>query len=137
MTDEEKIALLINAKTKENNYLAMRLMLDVLAYNFEKAFLCLKPYKASIQELYVEIASIKIHYSVHLYRQIDVPSDWGEIKRTIHYKGTLLPNSFCQYDLDEAYIWSLSDLEAIETFEDIHADLKQLSPQIEFLFLAL
>lgn len=69
----------------------MRLMLDVLAYAFEKALLSLKPYKASTHRLYLEIDSIKIHYSVHLYRQIDVPSDWGKIKRTIYYKGVLLP----------------------------------------------
>lgn len=137
MTDKEKIDLLINAQTKENNYLAMRLMLDVLAYDFKKAFLSLKPYKASIHELYLEISFIKIHYSVHLYHQIDVPSDWGEIKRTIYYKGALLPDSSCQYDLDEGYIWSLSDLEAIETFEDIQKDLELLSPWLESLFLSL
>ena len=137
MTNEEKINLLINSKTKENNYLAMRLMLDVLAYNFEKAFLNLKLNKASTRLLQLEIAEIKIEYDVHFRYAIDIPSDWCEIKRSIYYKEVLLPNTCCQYNLEEAYVWSISDLEAIEDLEDIHKDLKKISPQIESLFFNL
>lgn len=134
MTAEEKIALLINAQTKENNYIAIRLMINVLDYSFKEAFLKLKHYKASNQLLYLEIATIKIEYVVSFYQQIDVPSDWGDIKRKVYDQEKLLINSFQQYDLDEAYIWSLSDLDAIETLEEIHIDLEKLSPKIEKLF---
>lgn len=134
MTDKEKISLLINAQTKENNALAIRLMMSVLKASFKEAFLSLKPYKASNQLLYLEIAAIKIEYVVSFYQQIDVPSDWGDIQRKIYYQDKLLPNSFQQYDLDEAYVWSLPDLDAIETLEDIHSDLKTLSSRIENLF---
>jgi hypothetical protein len=137
MTDKEKIDLLINAQTKENNYLAMRLMLDVLGYSFEKSFLNLKPYKASLKLLHLEIAAIKIEYDVYFGYAIVTPSEWCDIKRTVYYKEKSLPNMFCQYYLEEDYVRSIADLDAIEDLEDIHNDLKKISPQIESLFLAL
>jgi len=64
----------------------MRLMLDVLAYAFEKAFLSLKPYKASTELLYLEIAVIKINYDVHFGYIIDLTANWCDIKRNIYYQ---------------------------------------------------
>lgn len=137
MTEKEKIDLLINAQTKENNYLAMRLMLDVLAYDFERAFLSLKPYKASTELLYLEIAEIRIEYDVYFGYAIDVPANWCDIKRVVYYKENLLPNTLCTYYLNEEYVWTISDWDAIENLEEIHKDLRILSPQIKSLFLTL
>jgi len=134
MTNEEKIDLLIQAKTKENNYLAMRFMLDILKLTFKDAFLKLELCEIAPARFDIEIADIRIHYDVHFFKQIDVPADWAEIKRHIFYKGQELEKYFNDIYVDEGYIWSMDEDDKTEDMEDLRWDIKEIAPIVEELF---
>ncbi|MCP4441256.1 MAG: hypothetical protein GY810_20315 [Aureispira sp.] len=134
MEELENINRLIATKTAENNYLAMQLMLNVLDYSFEEAFLKLQLHNQNDQLLSMSIAHVRIDYEVDMQRMIYVPSAYADIERTIYYKGKLEPNSAQKLHADEDSIFSLGEDGPVENLKEIREDLGEICPYIEALY---
>lgn len=137
MKDLAKINELIAAQTAENNYLAMQLMLNVLNYSFEEAFLKLQLSNQKDKLLTLTIAELRIDYSVDLQRMIYVPSAYADMERSIYYKGKLEPNSIEKLHADEDSVFSLGEFGGVEQLPEIREDLATIAPYIEALYLLM
>jgi len=130
----ENINRLIDAKTAENNYLAMQLMLNVLHYSFEEAYLKLKLDNQNDALLTLAIAEVQIDYKVDLQRIIYAPSSYADIERSIYFKGTLEPNSIQKLFADDDSIMGLGEFGSIENLVEIQEDLANLCPYVQALY---
>jgi len=83
MNEVEKIKALISSRTKENNYLAICLMIEVLELDFETAFLKLQLAEELPGHFIIEVANLRLLYELELFKAIDVPSDWGYLNRAV------------------------------------------------------
>jgi hypothetical protein len=136
MTDIEKIDLLIAAQTSENNFLAMRLMLDVLHFSFEEAFLRLQLREETPLQLSIEIADIRLFFLVDLYSVIDVPPHWGYIRRSIFISEVLQKQYNADSYIDEYLAWELlhrADYDVRDTAE-MKEDIQAALPLVKQLF---
>lgn len=137
MEDINKIKELIASSTAENNYLAMQLMLNVLDYSFEEAFLQLQLSNQNDQLLSLAIAELRVEYLVDLQQMIYVPSAYADIERSIYYQNKLEPNSIEQLHANEDSIFSLGEFGAVEQLPEIREDLEKIAPYIEALYLLM
>ncbi len=129
MADLEKIQQLIDPQTKENNYIAICFMMEVLGLTFEEAFAKLQLCKEAPNEFYIEIAEIKILYKAHYVRTIDVPSAWTTIDRNISVAGkTINTNEFTYVEDDIPEDMLLDNIALIQE------DREKIVPIIKTLF---
>ena len=82
----DKINQLIEARTPENNYLALQLMMNLLHYSFEEAYAKLKAANRNDELVTLAIADIHIVYKVDLQRIIYAPSSYADIQRNVFYR---------------------------------------------------
>lgn len=136
MTEQEKINLLIESRQSANNYLALRLMIDVLHLSFEEAFLKLKLGKTSLKTCTLEIADIKVCYEVDFHQMIDVPSDWVYIRRRVFFREQELTEYFEETYVEEVY-WFNADFDILKEVVEIKNDFPYLVPIVESLFNCL
>ncbi len=139
MTDHEKIALLLNSQTGENNFIAMRLMLDVLGLSFEEAFLRLQLQEETPLKFSITIGDIRLFFSVDLYAIIDIPPYWGYIRRSIFISEVLQKQYNADSYIDEYLAWELlynADSRAENTAE-MKEDIQAALPIVKQLFFEL
>lgn len=134
MADLEKIQQLLDTRTKENNYLAMCLMLKTLGLSFDQAFLKLQWSHTFYYPNYfaVEMSGLTIYYSNGYI--IDSEGWWYQIleNEKIVKEDELL---FAEYTISkEASLSSFVDGKAIGEFAIFQEDLKIILPRIKELF---
>ena len=139
MTDHEKIALLLNSQTGEDNFIAMRLMLDVLGLSFEEAFLRLQLREETPLKFSIAIGDIRLFFSVDLYAIIDIPPYWGYIRRSIFISEVLQEQYNADSYIDEYLAWEFlynADRRAEDTAE-MKEDIQAALPIVKQLFFEL
>jgi len=136
MTDHEKIDLLLNSQTGENNFIAMRLMLDVLGLSFEEAFLRLQLREEAACRFSIEIADIRIFFVVNLYAAIEVPPHWGYLRRDILIAGEIQKQWHKDIYIDEGVAWRLNtyDDERVQDIAVLKNDIRAVIPIVKQLF---
>ena len=134
MSYQEKIDMLINSSTKENNYLAMRLMVDVTHLNFEKAFLKLILSQKFRFCYMIEIADIRISYALQLSGLFGLNTEFTEIDCQIFFKKILVYDSQIEIDLDDNELLQLALDNKITSFSEIRSDLVEIAPIVKNLF---
>ncbi len=134
MTDQEKINMLIQTHTRENNYLAMRLMLDVLKLSFKEALLKLEFCEVEPYRYNVEIADIRIHYEVEFFETIGEPSILAEVRRSIFYMELKVEKNYKDIYPNESYISFMEVGDKLRNMEDVHDDILYIAPLVEILF---
>ncbi len=136
MNNEEKIDMLINSRTKENNYLAMRLMVDVIKINFEKAFLKLNLSQKFRFFYMIEIADIQICYGLRLFNFLGLPVQWAEIERQIFFRKLLVHDSYKEIHLEDNSSVHLEENQ-LKMLYEIQSDLREISPVVKQLFYSM
>jgi hypothetical protein len=136
MTNLEKIQLLLDSCIKENNYIVICLMLEVLGLSFGGAFVKLQFYEEAPCKFCIEIAEIRIFYDVELFKAIDVPSDWGYINRYISVNGKSVDDTYVKIYIEEDIAWRLNFYpeEKVENLTLLQNDIKDIVPIIKTLF---
>lgn len=135
MEEQDKINQLINARTSANNHLAITLMIQLLGYTFEEAFLRLKLAPMLGQDNFcIEISHIRIEYRVDFEEMLYVPAKFADIHRAIYYKNKLEPNSATRIHADEESVFSLGWECHAAQLKEIRNDLKEIAPHIAALY---
>jgi len=136
MTDHEKIDLLLNSQTGENNFIAMRLMLDVLGLSFEEAFLRLQPRELSRFEINIAIADIQVFFVAELYHAINTPPHWGYLRRDIFVAGEVQKQWHEDIYIDEDLAWRFNSYkeERLQNTLLIKEEIEIAMPIIKQLF---
>jgi len=128
---EDKINQLLNSQTPENNYIALCLMMDVLDWSFETAFLKI-PYKRIYPRDYViELPDILIQYT----HERQIMADYIYIFRAIYHKNQLIKDAQKEiYFSGDTFNKNLSLGLNDEENKCIKDDLKKIAPRIKTLF---
>lgn len=134
MDDFSKIALLIDSKSADNNYLAMQLMMTLLYYSFEAAYSNLKPQCYEEEEVFLEIGEIRIVYKVDLQRIIYDASSYADIERLVYFRGIALSDSKKRLYADDDSILGLGEFGTVDELVEIKADIFGLCPLVKELW---
>ncbi len=130
----DKINQLIEARTPENNYLALQLMMNLLHYSFEEAYAKLKAANRNDELVTLAIADIHIVYKVDLQRIIYAPSSYADIQRNVFYRGELLPDSTKKLYADDDSILGLGEFGTVEELQEIKDDIAALCGLVKQLW---
>lgn len=134
MDDFSKIALLIDSKSAENNYLAMQLMMTLLHYSFEEAYSHLIPAYHDDDEVFLEIGEIRIVYKVDLQRIIYAASSYADIERLVYFRGIALSDSKKRLYADDDSILGLGEFGTVDELVEIKEDIIGLCPLVKELW---
>lgn len=135
MEEQSKIDQLIAARTSANNHLAITLLMELLDYTFEEAFLRLRLTPMAGQDNFcIEISHIRIEYRVNFEEMLYVPAKFADIRRAIYYRDKLEPNSALNIHADEESVFSLGWECNAEYLQEIRDDLKEIAPHIAALY---
>jgi hypothetical protein len=134
MDYNEKIKLLIDAPSPENNYLALQLLMNLLHYSFEEAYAKLKPENQDDELVRLAIANIHIVYKVDLQRIIYAPSSYADIVRNVIFRGEVLPDFSKKLYADDDSILGLGELGTVEELQEIKDDIAALCGLVKQLW---
>lgn len=131
LSHKEKINQLLNSQTPENNYIALCLMMDVLDWSFETAFLKI-PYKRIYPRDYaIELPDILIQYT----HEHQIMADYIYIFRAIYFKNKLIKDAQKEiYFTGNTFNKNLSLGLNEKEHHCIIEDLKKITPRIKTLF---
>jgi len=134
MSDWDKIKQLIQARTSENNHLAIQLMMQLLDYSFEEAFAELQLARIDDLTYQIEITHIRIEYKVFFQDMMYVPAAYADIDRRIFYKNKVEPASELRIYADEESILTLGIKRDPRELAEIKEDLQAITPHIQALY---
>ncbi len=134
MVELSDIQPIIDARTSENNHLAIELMMTQLGLSFQEAFKYLKLTDCGSNIYKLEITHITIQYKVVLHEMEYVPAAFADIYRRIYYKDKLEPASDIHLLANEESVFNLGYYGNPINLPELKADLQGIAPHIEALY---